>query len=139
MPMGLYNFKPQFLPMILDGTKTHTIRAPRKGSQDVPGNTMHLYTGLRTKKAKLLGRFKCAKVEAIQISSRVSFNPSGTDSPAVVWVDGSMLHDDEMEQLARRDGFRHMTEMMDFWKGRLPFKGFIFHWKYDPKAVNRNA
>ncbi len=128
--MGLYNFKPQFVSLILAGKKTHTIRAPRKGSQDVPGNTMHLYTGLRTKNAKLLGRFPCIKVESIQISK-----PPMPDSPGLVWIDGSPLSEDEVEQLAKRDGFRDFEHMMEFWKGRLPFSGFIFHWKFDKKAV----
>ena len=41
--MGLYNFKSQFVPAILSGTKTHTIRAVR-ANPDKPGNTLHLYT-----------------------------------------------------------------------------------------------
>lgn len=139
--MGLYNFKPQFVPMILDGTKTHTIRAPRKGSQDVPGNTMHLYTGLRTKKAKPLGRFECVKVEEIRIS------PMGMS----VWINGMALCSDERDLLAWRDGFRHPWDvtaightyagcfdlMMKFWDGQLPFNGHIFHWRFDEKQVNR--
>src|SRR4051812_22741705 len=99
--MGLYNFKPQFVPLILDGTKTHTIRAPHKNSegapQDKPGSMMHLYTGLRRrgpiiqklasgevvrqKMSRLLGRFECVKVEEIEIAQ---MGPDGIS----VWVDG---------------------------------------------------
>jgi hypothetical protein len=25
--------------------------------------------------------------------------------------------------------------MMKFWDGRLPFKGQIIHWRYDPKTL----
>ena len=53
--MGIYGFKPQFEPLILNGTKFHTIRARRK-YEDVPGNTMHLYVGLRTSFARLVAR-----------------------------------------------------------------------------------
>lgn len=123
--MGLYNFKQQFVPMILDGTKTHTIRAPRKGSQDVPGNTMHLYTGLRTKNAKLLGRFECVAVDEITIDRML------------ITVDRVVLFIDERDALAKRDGFQSFEHMLKFWEGKLPFNGHIFHWKYDPKAVNR--
>jgi len=47
--MGLCNFKPRFVEPILSGEKTRKIRAPRKGHQDQPGDTMHLYPGLRQK------------------------------------------------------------------------------------------
>lgn len=120
--MGLYGFKEQFVPKILAGEKTHTIRAPRAdGRIDKPGNTMHLYTGLRQKGARLLMRPKCTRVETISINEW-----------GVIVVDNCTLVHDEMEQLARRDGFADHAEMMKFWKGRLPFKGHIIHWKAKP-------
>jgi hypothetical protein len=73
--MGIYNFQERFVPMIQDGTKTHTIRAPRKGAEDVPGNTMHLYTGLRRKGAKLLARFECVRVDEIVIGTVLAPRP----------------------------------------------------------------
>jgi hypothetical protein len=140
--MGLYNFKPQFVPFILDGSKTHTIRAERK-HVDVPGNIMHLYTGLRRrgpiiqklasgevvrqKMARLLGRFPCVKVERIVIDVHRT-HPGGNWKPQI-WIDGTRLSPDEREQLARRDGFQSFTEMMKFWDGRLPFQGHIMHWR----------
>lgn len=117
--MGLYGFKTQFVPKILAGEKTHTIRAPRvDGLIDKPGNTMHLYTGLRQKGARLLMRPICTKVEPIEITEHGN-----------IVVDGIMLCADEVQLLARRDGFADHAEMMTFWKGRLPFKGHIIHWK----------
>src|SRR5690242_2611673 len=96
--MGLYNFKPQFERFIAAGSKTHTIRAPRK-LPDQAGRTMFLYTGLRRKGARLLMRATCVKVEAICISpSRAGY--------AKVCIDGVFLSDSEKEALARRDGFR---------------------------------
>lgn len=115
--MGLYNFKARFAPFIKNGTKTHTIRAIRK-NPDKPGNTIHCYTGLRQKGAKLLGRFKCVEVEPIEI-----------DSDHFVYVDGVELDIGEREALARRDGFKDFADMMAFWNGRLPFQGHIIHWK----------
>ncbi len=44
--MGLYNFKARFVPFVLDGSKTHTIRAKRRYPAK-PGDTLYLYTGLR--------------------------------------------------------------------------------------------
>jgi hypothetical protein len=115
--MGLYNFKAQFVPFILSGRKTHTIRAPRKNVERV-GNTMHLYTGLRQKGAKLLLRSPCVKVENILITPG-----------HVVRIDSNYLEPDECELLAQRDGFRDFKEMMAFWDGRLPFIGHVIHWK----------
>ena len=49
--MGLYGFKALFVEPIRSGIKTHTIRGFRK-FPDKPGNTLHLYTGLRTRRAE---------------------------------------------------------------------------------------
>src|ERR1700761_1343950 len=116
--MGLYNFKAQFVPHILDGSKTHTIRAMR-AHPDKPGNTLHLYTGLRQKGARLLMRATCTKVESIKIEALFGR----------MVVDGQLLDDSEQEQLAKRDGFKNHHEMMQFWDRRLPFEGQIIHWK----------
>jgi hypothetical protein len=120
--MGLYNFQARFVPFIVDGRKTHTIRAKR-ANPDEPGDTLHLYTGLRTKKAKLLMRVPCAKVEPISIYK---------DHLGVtcIRVGSEQLRSDEKEFLAQRDGFKDFSDMMRFWDGRLPFDGQIIHWKF---------
>jgi hypothetical protein len=115
--MGLYNFQKRFAPFILSGRKSHTIRAIR-ANPDKPGNTLHLYTGLRCKTTRLLMRVPCTKVEEILISD-----------PRAVSIDGVALDLSEREQLARRDGFKDFADMMQFWAGRLPFRGHIIHWK----------
>lgn len=120
--MGLYGFHKRFVPFIESGAKTHTIRKTRQ-SIDKPGSTMHLYTGLRQKGAKLIARVPCVKVENILIT------PGG-----VVRIDGLYLDESESELLARRDGFENFASMLDFWrspKNRLPFHGKIFHWKWN--------
>ena len=113
--MGLYNFMPRFVDPILRGEKTHTIRARRR-YPDRPGSTMHLYTGLRQKGARLLMRRLCVKVQDIEITV------------GGVTLDGVRLDADEREALARSDGFASWGEMLWFWDGRLPFKGNVFHW-----------
>jgi hypothetical protein len=115
--MGLYNFKAQFVPHVLTGSKTHTIRAIR-AHPDKPGNTLHLYTGLRQKGAQLLMRARCTRVQEIRI-----------DFDGAIAIDGLYLSRDEMEQLARRDGFECAYQMLKFWEGRLPFTGHIIHWR----------
>jgi hypothetical protein len=126
--MGLYNFKAQFVPFILDGTKTHTIRAPRRYPSK-PGDTLYLYTGLRQKGARRLMLATCVRVERIDIIA------IGPGKPARVFVEHERLSRDECDQLAYRDGFRDsggrgsFAQMMQFWEGRLPFTGQIIHWR----------
>ena len=117
--MGLYDFKPRFVPLILAGSKTHTIRTHR-AHPDKPGNTLHLYTRLRTKKAQLLRRVQCVAIQEIVIADLM---------PPVIFIDGEALNHSEEEAFANRDGFLSFQEMMEFWKGRLPFKGQIIHWR----------
>src|ERR1039458_6030532 len=100
----LLGFKARFVPMIEDGSKTHTIRAKRKIRPRV-GETCHCYTGLRQKGARLLGRWPCVKVEEITIRLRCrpeDFFPLALD----IWIDGERLSPDEVNDLAWRDGFR---------------------------------
>lgn len=131
--MGLYNFKAQFVPFILSGEKTHTIRGTRS-NPDKPGNTLHLYTGLRHKGAKLLMRVPCVKVEEIEIDAcghQCNCDP-------FVSIDGIELTESERESLAKRDGFEDFDTMLDFWAGRLPFKGQIIHWRFTPCAPTQS-
>lgn len=119
--MGLYNFQKQFVPFIKARTKKHTIRS-RRAHPDKPGNTLYLYSGLRTKKARrIIAPVKCVKVEEINI-----------EWSGGVLVEGIRLSDDEREALAKRDGFAGWAEMFEFWRSpvtRLPFEGHIIHWK----------
>ena len=78
--MGLYNFKAQFKAPIQNGTKLHTIRAPRKdGREDKRGSWMHLYTGLRTRQAELilLPIPVCLRVESIMIREMIVIRETG--------------------------------------------------------------
>ncbi len=122
----LLGFKKQFVPMILSHLKTHTIRAKRKRPPRV-GEICHCYTGLRQKGARLLGRWPCVKVDTVTIGLGV-LDRSRLHVWPVVYVGDSKLSPDECEALARSDGFRSFAEMMEFWRGRLPFRGYMIHW-----------
>lgn len=115
--MGLYNFNPRFVPCIESGRKTHTIRAKRRYA-DAVGSTLYLYTGLRQKGARLIRKTECTAVHEIII-----YSENGG-----IAVDGVRLGSDECHALAVSDGFTSFSEMLLFWKGRLPFVGNIIHW-----------
>lgn len=120
--MGIYNFHKRFVPMILAGEKTHTIRAPRK-HPDKPGKMCHLYTGLRQEGARLLMRRRCVKIEEITIADL---------RPPIIYINGEALSHSEEEAFARRDGFKDFADMLAFWNGRLPFEGHVIHWEKRP-------
>lgn len=126
--MPLLNFKKQFVEPIREGRKHHTIRAVRA----VPikaGDNLYLYSGLRQKGAfRILPEPQtCTRVQQIQIKQ------VDGPLPTIPWfelsIDGVALDVDERERLAIADGFTTFKEMMEFWDGRLPFKGQIIHWR----------
>lgn len=128
--MGLYNFRKQFTAKILSGDKQHTIRRIR-AVPDKPGNILHLYTGLRHKGAQLLMRVPCTLVEEIEIDAcghECNCDP-------FVAIGGVELDASEREALAVRDGFPDFATMLEFWAGRLPFKGHIIHWRWKDRKV----
>ena len=120
--MPLLNFKKQFVQPIRERRKKHTIRAERKIPVKV-GDKLYLYCGLRQKGAYriLPGPTICTRVQGIEIRD--------IGNKEFIFVDGDTLMPDECESLAKADGFDSFKEMMSFWKGRLPFKGNIIHWK----------
>jgi hypothetical protein len=132
----LLGFKKQFAPFILDGSKTHTIRAPRKDGQ-VPktGETIHCYTGLRQKGAQLLGRWPCVRVQQIRIHP--VRRPKGSAWYLTIAIDGVTLSPDEANTFAWRDGFRPIRTcdsliVMGHWWADLGrdevFTGNLIHW-----------
>jgi hypothetical protein len=114
--MGLYGFKKRFVSKIKARTKHHTIRA-RRANEDEPGDRMHLYYGLRTKQCELIARPTCTKVGLVWVPD-----------VHVFLIEGEPLDRDEKETLAVCDGFDSFAEMMQFWEGRFPFEGKIYHW-----------
>jgi protein gp37 len=68
--MPALNFKKQFAPLVETFKKRQTIRALRKDNRNPrPGQTLYLYTGMRTKGCKKLGEATCKKVTQITIEA----------------------------------------------------------------------
>jgi hypothetical protein len=123
--MGLYHFPRRCSGLILSGAMTLTIRK-RRACLERPGNTLYLYER-RCRHRRLLLEALCVKVEEINLSHGAGF--------VEVRVNGSVLWLDECEQLARGYGSLSFVDMMEFWKGRLPFDGHIIHWKFPGEAA----
>lgn len=66
--MPAINFKKQFAPAVESGEKRQTIRARRQDGRDpVAGQTLYLYTGIRTKGCRKLGEVTCKETQQITI------------------------------------------------------------------------
>lgn len=123
--MPAYSFQKQFVPFVESGAKTHTIRGKRK-ARPRPGQTFYAYYAMRTKQCRKLLESVITRVQDITIQ-RVTVLGS---EYALIAIDGQTLAPDEMEALARRDGFANLSTMMEFWPTeRTPFHGDIIHWK----------
>lgn len=130
----LLNFQKEFVPLVEAGLKPHTIRARRVDGRDpLPGDTLHLYTGLRTKACRLLRREPC------QYTAEVTIQPSAGDVHHVL-LGGRPLDQDEVETLARVDGFASGTEFVHYFQEQygLPFTGLLIGWDMTPVYVTRH-
>ncbi|NUQ86290.1 MAG: hypothetical protein HUU11_16415 [Anaerolineales bacterium] len=107
--MPAYNFQRQFVKPILEGNKPHTIRRRRKRPTKV-GDVLYMYTGLRTKKARLFAEAVCIDVVPVTIYPfRGEVWMTVNDLP--IWMDGL-----EMRRLARRDGFESVSDFFEFFE-----------------------
>lgn len=112
--MTAYSFQPRFVDPILSGRKRQTIRAVGKRRHAKPGGPVELYTGMRTKACRLVGRATCTEVLAIELHP-------GT-KPYVLLQDAASRGSiapisgrDALDKFARSDGFEDWEAMSLFW------------------------
>lgn len=123
-------FQDQFVPLVEDGSKTHSIRA---GERWKVGMRADLYAKPRQKGMRLIFRAPVVRVERIEIIE-----------PFRIFIDGVELDSKERKILAWRDGFRpssyanmaSVESMAEFWRGRTPFHGQIVHWDYAARFMD---
>lgn len=117
--MPSLSFNEKFVPAILSGTKTQTIRRFRKRPIKV-GDRLFLFTGMRTKYCVRIGQAVCTNRYVIKI------NRKGIDYGCNVVRDPINL-----DALARMDGFKCWDDMRRWWllNNGLPFKGHMYMWE----------
>lgn len=140
--MPAYSFQRQFAQPIIDGSKGGTIRAPRQrrvgsgdgpradtGGHARPGETLYLYTGMRTKQCRKIAEKTCRAVEPIVLNFRTDQIMVGG---RVIWsLRGLHL-------FARFDGFETWPDMAAFWNKThgmpMIFNGWHVQWMELPDA-----
>lgn len=124
--MVAYSFQDRFREPIFAGTKRQTIRAERKRHARV-GEELQLYTGMRTRHCKLIGRATCEIASPITIDLRDHW----IDFPAT-GVRYTKARD--LDFFARLDGFADWPDMLAFWRtaheNTILFSGVLIKWPY---------
>lgn len=127
--MPLLGFRARFGPLILDGTKRQTIRAPRKDLRPHAreGSTLYLYTGLRTKNACKLGEAICFGVDEVRLNLE-------RNSATVISILGvhPIVGPAELDAFAQADGLADWADMKATFAelhGDMPeFNGVMIRW-----------
>ena len=107
--MPAYSFQAQFVKLVEEGSKFHTIRRRRKNPTK-PGQLLWLYTGMRTKKCKLIRESVCTSVVPVKI-----YPESGR-----VVLAGRMLSLNDTLRFAVRDGFANHMDFFEFFRRYPP-------------------
>lgn len=115
----ILGFKNQFPPLILKGTKIHTIRED-KPNRWKEGNKIHFATGVRTKNYNQFGEAVCTGTQKIVIKYRKTM-----DMPDI-YIDGIDVWKTGITTLARNDGFENFMDFIKWFN--KDFEGKIIHW-----------
>lgn len=118
--MPALNFQARFADAVFRGTKRQTIRKNRKRGQIKPGDILYMFTGMRTKHCRRIHTARCALTDPISIFGH----------RAVVFVSHKRLTADDVERLARADGFESSIDMMDWFNRKYgpKFEGVLIRW-----------
>jgi hypothetical protein len=132
--MVAYSFQKCFAPEILDGIKRQTIRADRRRHAR-PGEEVQLYTGMRTKQCRLIGRAVCTDVQPIVLSfNDADLRTEGFSLPSRAYESERDPWGNERarDRFAVSDGFEDWSELRLFWRIHYPgvdrFEGVLIEW-----------
>lgn len=117
-PIPALNYKKELAPKVESGAKRQTIRSYRKDGRDPQkGDTLHHYTGQRTKACRKLLESICTGTKPIFIDyGRVIV---GTEKLTIA----------ESQSFAIADGFDNYEDFQAFFaKDGLPFYGLLVAW-----------
>ncbi len=127
--MPALNFKAEFADLVEYGEKTQTVRAPRKDGRPhcKRGDTIKLYTGMRTKNCRLLRTGTVSRVVPVRIEATEMFL-NGQRLPSTIYSRDQIEQTDN--EFAEADGFESFMDMADWFRKThgLPFEGVVIYW-----------
>lgn len=135
--MTAYSFQRRFVEPIRSETKGGTIRSTRRssnplrpGGHALPGETLQLYTGMRTKLCELICYAVCMDVEPIVLNFKRDWIAiGGASRPHSMRVSTVP----SLDTFARFDGFENWREMSLFWDHVTSFQGWHIRWMPMPR------
>ena len=131
----ILGFQKQFKPLILDGSKIHTIRAD-KNNRWKPGRKIHFAIGVRTKYYEQFHEGICKSVQGIRIVNHGNFIfvRVGDDEKHIhsdcIDFNKDKRHDIHLiENITQNDGLSYI-EFKTWFTPKLHdvFEGKIIHW-----------
>lgn len=128
MSTFLFNFQRQFAARVEQGEKRQTIRGRRAdGRRPQPGDQVKLYTGLRTRHARLLCQAAVVRCRAV----RIDF--AANDGNGEMVIDGELLQLEHRQTFAAADGFDCWQAMLAWFKDQYgsqgsSWDGFCVEW-----------
>lgn len=138
--MVAYSFQKSFAPPILlglepgplvEGAKRQTIRNDRKRHAR-PGEELQLYTGMRTKSCRLLGKAVCIAVAPVRLML-------GSAELVEIGGEPNITNADGLDLFAQFDGFRDWADLCAFWAAAHPgvtdFSGVLIRWEPAARQV----
>jgi len=102
------NFKAQFAEPVRSGEKRQTIR-PRGQRRAKVGDTLYLFTGMRTKHCERLRNEKCLVAVPIDIDTR-------TNTLYGNFLTGQPMNTHDMLLIEKLDGFKNSAEFFAFFR-----------------------
>jgi hypothetical protein len=117
--MPSLNFQERFAVPIAAGQKRQTIRNFRaNGIDPKPGDTLYLFTGMRSKSCRKIGEVRCRLTSEVEI---------GEDRLSVAGLEQA---GEKRDLFARADGFADFAEMRGWFEKQhgLPFRGLLIRW-----------
>lgn len=127
-------FKEQFVEPILDDLKNHTIREDATNRWKV-GMTMHMATGVRTKKYKQFAEKVCTGIQKIEFKwATINKGLVNEGRSVKVFIDDRNVTNEWFEDtnemivevLAKNDGFNNLVDFFGWFSE--DFTGKLIHW-----------
>lgn len=126
--MPALNFQKQFAEAVEWGKKRQTIRADRKDGRPhcKRGDTIKLYTGMRSNSCRLLAEATVTHTARVTIEATCMYL-DGRPLYSIIHDRDGPLTDNEFAQADGFDGFTEMANWFDETHG-LPFEGTVIFW-----------